>query len=161
MTPLELDAFLDECRTVVLCTIGPDGVPDPVPMWFVVRGHNLYMRTYAKSQKVRNLQRDPRVSVLAELGERYAQLRGVQFSGEVEIVTDVDLICEVFADLMVKYEGMDPQHRQGAAAGYRQKAAQMVALRLLPERTISWDHRKLAAAHAAGAADQGSTADTA
>ncbi len=148
MTEQEIDAFLTECRTVMLCTIGPDGVPDPVPMWFVQRPDGLLMRTYAKSQKVANLRRDPRVAVLAERGERYAELRGVQFSGTVEVSTEVDLICGVFADLMVKYEGMDPEHRTAAAEGYRPKAAQMVALRLVPQRIVSWDHRKLAAAHA-------------
>lgn len=147
MEPDELAGFLAECRTVILCTIGPDGVPDPVPMWFVQRPDGLAMRTYAKSQKVVNLRRDPRVAVLAERGERYAELRGVQFTGTVELSSDVDVICEVFADLLVKYEGMDPAHRAAAAAGYRGKAAQMVALRLIPTRTVSWDHRKLATAH--------------
>ena len=146
MNDEELSAFLAECRTVVLCTIGPDGVPDPVPMWFVERPDGLYMRTYAKSQKVVNLQRDPRVAVLAERGDRYAELRGVQYSGTVEVSDDVALICDVFADLLIKYEGMDPAHRADAAAGYRDKAAQMVALRLVPTTTVSWDHRKLAAA---------------
>lgn len=143
MSDAELADFLTECRTLILCTIGPDGVPDPVPMWFVQRPDGLYMRTYAKSQKVANLRRDPRASALAELGQRYAELRGVQFSGVVEISTDVDLISAVFADLMVRYEGMDPRHRAPAAAGYREKARQMVAMRLVPDRTVSWDHRKL------------------
>ena len=147
MSDQELAGFLQECRTVILCTIGPDGVPDPVPMWFVQRRDGLYMRTYAKSQKVANLRRDPRVSVLAETGDRYAELRGVQYSGTVEISIDVEVICEVFADLMVKYEGMNPAHRAAAATGYQQKAAQMVAMRLVPQTTLSWDHRKLAASH--------------
>lgn len=147
MTEDEIGAFLAQCRTVVLCTIGPDGVPDPVPMWFVTRPDGLYLRTYASSQKVANLRRDPRASLLAELGERYGELRGVQYTGTFEISDDVDLICEVFADLLVKYEGMDPAHRDAAAVGYRDKASRMVALRLVPQRTISWDHRKLAAAH--------------
>lgn len=148
MTDSELQAFLGECRTLILCTIGPDGVPDPVPMWFIARPDGLYMRTYAKSQKVANLRRDPRAAVLAERGDRYAELRGAQFSGTVEISSDVDLICGVFADLLVKYEGMDPQHRDSAASGYRGKARQMAALRLVPERIATWDHRKLGAAHA-------------
>jgi PPOX class probable F420-dependent enzyme len=147
MTDSEIEAFLAQCRTLILCTIGPDGVPDPVPMWFVPRADGLYMRTYAKSQKVANLRRDPRCSVLAELGDRYAELRGVQYTGTVDVSTDVDLICELFADLMVKYEQMDPAHRESASAGYRAKASQMVALRLVPQQIVSWDHRKLAAAH--------------
>lgn len=147
MSPEEISEFLHECRTLILCTIGPDGVPDPVPMWFVERDGGLLMRTYGKSQKVTNLRRDPRVSVLAETGDRYADLRGVQYTGEVSVSTDVDLICELFADLMIKYEGMDPQYRAATAAGYREKATSMVALTLIPSKTVSWDHRKLAAAH--------------
>jgi len=143
MGPGEISAFLSECRTLILCTIGPDGVPDPVPMWFTDRPDGLYLRTYAKSQKVVNLRRDPRVSVLAELGERYSELRGVQYTGTVEILSDVDVICSVFADFMVKYEGMDPVHRESAALGYREKASSMVALRIVAARTVSWDHRKL------------------
>jgi hypothetical protein len=85
--------------------------------------------------------------VLAERGERYTELRGVQFTGTVEVSSEIDVVCDVFADLLVKYEGMDPQHRAAAAVGYRAKAAHMVALRLVPSRTVSWDHRKLAAAH--------------
>lgn len=146
MNEQELSAFLAECRTVILCTIGPDGVPDPVPMWFIARPDGLYMRTYARSQKVVNLRRDPRVALLAERGERYAELRGVQYSGTLQIIEDVTVICDVFADLLIKYEGMDPDHRAAAAAGYREKAAHMVALRLVPEATVSWDHRKLAGA---------------
>ncbi len=148
MSEQELTGFLEECRTLTLCTIGPDGVPDPVPMWFVQRPDGIVMRTYAVSQKVVNLRRDPRASVLAELGDRYTELRGAQFTGTIDIIDEPDAICEVFADLMVKYEGMSPEHRTAAAAGYRDKAAQMVALRIVPHTTVTWDHRKLAAAHA-------------
>ena len=147
MTDDEVHAFLSDARTAILCTVGPDGVPDPVPMWFVLRDGEMWLRTYAKSQKVVNLQRDPRVSLLIETGERYAELRGVQLTGRLDVSHDEATICEVFADLMIKYEGMDPAHRAAAIEGYRPKAAQMVAMRLIPERTISWDHRKLAAAH--------------
>jgi len=143
MTDPEQEAFWDATRTVILCTIGPDGVPDPVPMWFVRRPEGLLMRTYAKSQKVTNLRRDPRVSVLAETGERYVELRGVQVTGTIELSTEPDLICDVFADLMIKYEGLDPAHRAAAVQGYRAKAGQMVAMRLMPQQIVSWDHRKL------------------
>ena len=72
LTPDEVAEFLGSARTMVLVTLGPDGVPDPVPMWFVTDDDGaVWMRTYAKSQKVRNLERDPRFSALVESGERY------------------------------------------------------------------------------------------
>jgi PPOX class probable F420-dependent enzyme len=142
----EIRAFITESRTVVLCTTGPDGVPDPVPMWYVVRDDVLWMRTYAKSQKVKNIMRDPRAALLIEAGERYVELRGVQLTGPLDIDHDVDRICTVFADLMIKYEGLDPQFVDDTIAAYRPTAAKQVALACrwnTPEwRVVSWDHRK-------------------
>jgi len=143
MSAEEIVQMLATARTAVLATIGPDGVPDPVPMWFVLRDGDLWMRTYAKSQKVTNLHRDPRVSVLIEDGDRYADLRGVQWSGRIELHEDVDLICDIVADLLVKYEGLDPADRRGVMEAYRPTAAKQVAMRLVVERTTSWDHGKI------------------
>lgn len=146
MDPDEVRAFITEARTVVLCTTGPDGLPDPVPMWFVVHDDVLWMRTYAKSQKVRNLQRAPHAALLIEAGERYQELRGVQFTGPVIVDHDVDRICTVFAELMVKYEGLDPQFIDDTITAYRPTAAKQVALGCpwssAQWRMVSWDHRK-------------------
>ena len=146
MTDAEVDDFLAGAGNVMLVTNGPDGYPDPVPMWFVRDETGVvWMRTYAASQKVRNLQRDPKCAILAEAGARYAELRGVQLTGEVELVTDVDRICDIVAQLMVKYEGLDPAHQEAAAQAYRPRAGKQVALRLADYRVVSWDHRKLGA----------------
>lgn len=145
LTGAEVDAFLRAGRTLVLVTLGPDGLPDPVPMWYVVDDDGaVWMRTYAASQKVRNLERDPRFSALVEDGERYAELRGVQLSGTVELVEDVERICEVFVGLMVKYEGLAAEHVESARAAYRERAPKQRALRLVVERVVSWDHGKQA-----------------
>jgi len=146
LTESEVDALLRAARTLVLVTNGPDGVPDPVPMWFVVdEGGTVWMRTYAKSQKVLNLERDPRFAVLVETGDRYVELRGAQLSGTVGFVDDVDTICEVFAGLMVKYEGLDPEQVDAVKAAYRSRAAKQRALRLDVTKVVSWDHGKQAA----------------
>lgn len=143
MSPAEVDSYLSQARTLILATIGPDGVPDPVGMWFVMRDGELWMRTYAKSQKVANVRRDPRVSALVEDGERYAELRGVQISGTLEISDDIDLICDIAAALLVKYEGLDPGDVPVVRDAYRPTAAKQAALRLVVERVVSWDHTKL------------------
>lgn len=139
----EIRAFLEDARTMILTTIGPDGVPDPVAMWFVLVDGEVWMRTYAKSQKVANVRRDPRVAVLVEDGQRYAELRGVQMSGRLELSDDIERICDIAAGLVVKYEGLDPQHLAAAREAYRPTAVKQVAMRLVPERIVSWDHAKL------------------
>lgn len=143
MTEDEVRAYLADARTMILSTIGPDGVPDPVAMWFVLRDGQIWMRTYAKSQKVANMRRDPRVATLVESGDRYAALKGVQISGRMEISDDIDIICDIAAALLVKYEGLDPQYVDATRQAYRPTAAKQVAMRLVPERTVSWDHAKL------------------
>ena len=132
--------MLAQARTAILVTIGPDGVPDPTAMWFVMDGDTMVMRTYAKSQKVRNLERDPRVAVLVEDGETYATLRGVQLTGRIELSRDADEVLDVVAGLARKYEGVE-QIDRAALANY---ASKQVAMRLAVERRVSWDHGKLA-----------------
>lgn len=143
MTTDEARAFLESARTMILTTIGPDGVPDPVAMWFVLRDGDVWMRTYAKSQKVANMRRDPRVATLVETGDRYAELRGVQISGRMELSEDIEVICDIAAALLVKYEGLDPEHVPATREAYRPTAVKQVAMRLIPERVVSWDHAKL------------------
>ena len=143
----EVDALVRDARTMVLVTNGPDGVPDPVPMWFVVGVDGaVLMRTYAASQKVRNLERDPRFAALVETGDRYVELRGAQLTGTVDVLDDVDLVCDVFAALMVKYEDLDPAHVDAVRTAYRPRAAKQRVLRLDVTTVVSWDHAKQAAA---------------
>lgn len=147
MTPAEVDAFVRERRICVLVTLGPDGLPDPVPMWFVVDDDGtVLMRTFAKSQKVVNLRRDPRMAALFEAGDRYAELRGVQLTGAVELVADADLVADTVTGLALKYEGLDPAHATAFRAAALTTAHKQVAMRLRVDRVVSWDHRKLQSA---------------
>jgi PPOX class probable F420-dependent enzyme len=139
LTADEQAAMLDAARTAILVTIGPDGVPDPTAMWFVVDHGQVVMRTYAKSQKVRNLERDSRVALLVEDGETYDALRGVQLTGRITCSRDVDEVLDVVSALARKYEGIETLDRDSM----REYAGKQVVLRLEVERRVSWDHAKL------------------
>jgi PPOX class probable F420-dependent enzyme len=139
LTSAEQAEMLDRSRTAILVTIGPDGVPDPTAMWFVVDGGQVVMRTYAKSQKVRNIERDPRVAVLIEDGQSYDALRGLQLTGRVELSRDVEEVLDVVAALARKYERVDALDRDAL----RDYAGKQAVLRLVVERRVSWDHGKL------------------
>lgn len=144
MSADEISAFLEQGGTVQVALYGPDGYPDITPMWYVIEGDMLWMRTYGKSQKVINARRDPRCCVLIETGDKYLELRGVQITGDLQISEDVERICWVAARLMVKYEGVDPEHIPALEAAYAERAPKQVALGLSLARIVSWDHRKLA-----------------
>ena len=145
MTEEEIAAYLKGARTIVLNSIGKDGVPHPAPMWFATKDDgSIVMTTFTKSQKIRNLQRDPRVSLLVEDGETYTELRGVVFYGRAELSQDVDAVVQVLRAIS--------RHGDGGAAdalseteqaGLRAQAAKRTAILVRPQRTVSWDHRKL------------------
>jgi PPOX class probable F420-dependent enzyme len=140
-TPEELAAFLDEERTVTCATIGRDGRPHLMPLWYVVRGDELWAWTYAKSQKVRNLERDPRCTLQVEAGERYEELRGVMIEAECELIRDPDEVARLGAELAARYGGASLTDDLGEAM--RAQAAKRVGLHFVASSLVSWDHRKL------------------
>ena len=86
LTPDEQRELFDSERVVQVATLGPRGWPHVMPLWYVVRDGaggepELWVWTYAKSQKIKNLERDPRATLLVETGTEYTELRGVQIDG--------------------------------------------------------------------------------
>jgi PPOX class probable F420-dependent enzyme len=141
MTPVELAAFMDEQRVVIAATNGARGWPHLMPLWFVMRDRDVWAWTFAKSQKVRNLERDPRATLQAEDGEQYHELRGVMIGADVTVHRDLDTVGEFGLRLFERYSGAGAQPQMLAAV--RQQAAKRVALQFTPVRTASFDHRKL------------------
>jgi PPOX class probable F420-dependent enzyme len=137
----EVQALLEEERTLTCATIGRDGWPHLMPLWYVVRDDECWAWTYAKSQKVRNLERDPRCTVQVEAGEQYAQLRGVMFKAVCELQRDVETVAALGAEIAERYGGAALGEDDRAAM--RRQAAKRVALRFVVRSTASWDHRKL------------------
>src|SRR5690349_23225231 len=97
LTPEEQAAFLREHRKGALATIGKDGFPHVVAMNFLAKDGAFYMTSYGKAQKVLNIRRDPKVALMAETGDNYAELRGVMVRGECEIIKEPDAVRGVFA----------------------------------------------------------------
>lgn len=143
MSEAERLALLERERIVVCSTLGPRGWPHSMPLWYVVRDGELWAWTYAKSQKVRNLERDPRATLLVEAGVEYTELQGVQIEAVTEIVTETDRVLEFARELTLRYsEGIESVSGD-AEAGLRAQAPKRVALRFEARRIASWDHRKL------------------
>ena len=142
MSVTELARFLDEERVLTCATLGPTGRPHLMPLWYVRDGPTLYAWTYGKSQKVRNLEREPRATVQIEAGrDRYGELRGVMLECDVAIERDPARVADVGGRLMARYAGAEPS--ADARERVRAQAAKRVVLRFTPTRVVSWDHRKL------------------
>jgi len=143
MSPEEQLELLGSERVVIVASNGQRGWPHSMPMWFTVREGEIWVWTYAKSQKVRNLERDPRATLLVETGTEYVELRGVQIEAQAELIRDPETVFEFGKELTVRYaEGIDSVEGDAAAA-LQAQAAKRVAIRFRPVRVATWDHRKL------------------
>ncbi len=136
----ETDAYIQAEKTLIMGTLNHDGWPHLVPMWFSVLDDSIHMHTYRNSQKVKNLERDPRGSVLVEDGEAYDKLRGVFMRGRFEIIDDQDLCYRVGVANAAKYGGISEEQ---AGDIVRMQVRKRVAVIFHPEKISSWDHRKL------------------
>lgn len=151
----EVSAFLAAERTVTCATVGPRGWPHLMPLWYVLRepspdgpGPRIWAWTYGVSQKVRNLERDPRASLQVEAGEQYQELRGVMLECDVVVHRDLETVSTLGAEILTRYaspRGQPPAEELPADARsmVAAQAAKRVGLEFIERRRTSWDHRKL------------------
>ena len=141
MSDEEIDAFLHGRHTMNVATINKDGTPHLVAMWygFFADGALGYW-TYGKSQKIVNLQRDPRTTCLVETGAEYAELKGVEIIGTGTVVTDRDAVMEIGKSVFERYTG---PWSDAAAPAVEQMGAKRFAVRIEVEKMVTWDHGKL------------------
>ena len=144
MTDEERMAFLRAEKTITIVSNGNDGHPHAMPMWFTVDDDGtVRMSTFRKSQKVKNIQRDPKVTLLVEAGEEYAELRGVHVTGQCEVVDDLRAVQDTLVDITGGEAAASQDARQAMYKVIEGTAAKRVLLRITPEKIVSWDHRKL------------------
>ncbi len=147
MSPAEVLEFLEAGRTLIVTTQGPDGWPHVAPMWYAVRDGKVVFRSFTKSQKIVNLQRDPRLTVLLETGNAYAELRGVMIKGTATLIEDPARVLEMYGELSGRYAfaGTEPVQLEGAALeeAFGCFASKNTGVIVEPKKVISWDHTKL------------------
>lgn len=135
--------LLQSERVAIVTSIGPRGWPHSMPMWFVLRDGVIRVWTYAKSQKVKNLERDPKATLLVETGEEYTELRGVMIESNAVIHRDPDVVFKFGKELTLRYSEGIESIEGDAATALQAQAAKRVVVSFPPERTATWDHRKL------------------
>jgi hypothetical protein len=158
MSPAEAEAFLADERTVTCATSGPRGWPHLMPLWYVLRESaagesspaqpRIWAWTYAASQKVRNLERDPRVTLQVEAGETYDQLRGVMLECETIIHREPESVAGVGREIFKRYAQPRGEAPVAELPGevlemVQKQAGKRVALEFAELGRVTWDHRKL------------------
>ena len=141
MSDAEVERLMDEERVVTVATMMPSGRPHLMPLCYVHEGTTVVAWTFAKSQKVKNLERDPRATLQIEAGDRYEHLRGAMLECDVTIERDLARVADIGVALIARYAGAAPTPE--ALSGVRRQASKRVGLRFTPTHVVSWDHRKL------------------
>jgi PPOX class probable F420-dependent enzyme len=140
MTEAEVEDYLSGRHTMNVASFNHDGTIHLVAMWYAVLDGDPVFWTFGKSQKIRNLQRDPRTTLLVETGEEYAELMGVELVGRSEVITDRAAINEIGEAVYVRYFGeINDEVRPFVHATGEKR----FGVRIAVDRVVSWDHRKL------------------
>jgi PPOX class probable F420-dependent enzyme len=140
LTDAEVEEFLHGRRTMNIATVAKDGRPHLVAMWYGFLEGAPAFETFAKSQKVLNLRRDPRITCLVEEGDAYEKLRGVELIGTGEIVEDEGRLLETAMSVVRRYHDIPEEHLEAAARALMHKR---VGVKVNVEKVVSWDHSKL------------------
>jgi len=138
LSPDEQTVFFREQRKAALATLDQQGFPHVVAMNYFAKDGAFYMTSYSKAQKVVNIRRNPKVALMIESGNAYAELRGVMVRGHCEIVEGADAVRTAFA-AMAEARGTTYSRPQGSV----DSAPKRVVLKIVPEKITSWDHSKL------------------
>ena len=141
MTEEEIDEFLHGWHTMSCATYNHDGTIHLVAMWYGFLEGAPALETKAKSQKVQNLRRDPRITCLVEEGDAYDQLRGVELVGTAEIVEDPERIFEMGISVVERTTGT--KYTEELRPAVEAMIHKRVGVKINVEKTVSWDHRKL------------------
>ena len=145
----EVARFLAGEMKVQVASIGADGAPHLTTLFYVLHEDRIAFWTYGSSQKVRNLERDPRITCLVETGTDYFELAGVSVQGSAEVVRDVERVREIGTKVVIAMAGGADLGQLGTDLVEKQ-LPKRVAVVVTPRRVASWDHSKMAGVPGSG-----------
>ena len=144
LSEVEITEYLSSSRTMILVSNGKDGHPHPMPMWFAVDIDNcIYMTTFRKSQKINNLRKDPRATLLIESGDEYEELKGLVVYTDVEFIEDVESIRHILEQITLQRSEIQKSDNKDISQGMLKTAEKRIGLKFTLTKILSWDHSKL------------------
>lgn len=142
MSEAETADFLAANMKVQVATVGADGTPHLTTLFYGLVDGQIAFWTYGASQKIKNLRRDPRISVLVEDGQEYAELRGVSITGTARLVEEYDEVRAIGSRVVEAMAGGEDLGDLGEQIVDGQ-ARKRVGVIVVPTKVASWDHRKM------------------
>lgn len=136
MSKEEVDAFLDsKPGWMMLTSQGRDGYPHTVPIGYFRDGDRIFMGCRDNTQKVKNIERNPKVSLVIEDGKTMSDLRGILFRGDASVVREDEERLKI-SRLAAKLRGAPEDEWPTTASGGA------VFIKVDSPRVTSWDYSK-------------------
>lgn len=141
MNDTEIDEFVEEQKSLQVGTLNSDGSIHLSTLWFAVVDQKIVFETYTSSQKIVNLKRDSRITVLLEDGLEYSNLRGVMIRGTSLLTEESAEVERIAREVIKRNQPEVPEEMLDDAAA--SLALKRTVVAIVPEKTVSWDHRKI------------------
>ena len=141
MSDAEIDEFIEEQKSLQVGTLNGDGSIHLSTLWFAVVDQKIVFETYTSSQKILNLKRDSRITVLLEDGLEYNNLRGVMIKGIALLTAESAEVEKIAREVIKRNQPEVPEEMLDDAAA--SLARKRTVVTIVPEKTVSWDHGKI------------------
>jgi len=141
MSDEEIGKFIEEQKSLQVATLNSDGSVHLSTLWFAVVDEMIAFETYTSSQKIVNLKRDPRITVLLEDGLAYNNLRGVMIKGTSLLNAEPPEVQRIARSVIKRNQPEIPEELLDDAAA--SLAVKRTVVTVVPEKVLSWDHGKL------------------
>ena len=144
MSKEEISTFLNDQLSIQVGTVNKDGTPHLTTLWYTTDSDSIIFHTYTKSQKILNLTRDNRATILTESGDNYSNLKGVMAYSQANMIhgtSNQKKVLEIIEKVSVKYN--DGSVSKDYLEAMENQAKKRSAVILNPIEYISWNHSKL------------------
>ena len=140
----EISQYLIKSRTMILVSNGKDGYPHPMPMWYAIDDKKcIYMTTFRKSQKIKNLRKNPKAALLIESGDAYQELKSLIVYTDVELIEEVAEIRDILEQIALQRGDMQDIANEDIREGMLKTSEKRIGMKFTPRKFVSWDHSKL------------------
>jgi len=135
LTDKEIDDFLKEAPTAIICSINKDGTIHGVPVWFKYESGQFIITTPEKSKKARNIAKNSNVTLIIYIES--PDIRGVIVYGKGEV--DLKAWGPEAISMLEKYMSREESEKWWQILN---EHAKWVKITVKPDRMASFDYTK-------------------
>lgn len=142
LTEEQIDAFLDNVVLARLATAVPSREdpslfqPHNVPVWYLWDGQSLYISAFQSTRKLKEVRRNPFISVLVDVMDAIDGATAVLMEGKSELILEPEMVQEMSRAIYTRYMG-----EEGVKAEAPQSwivDPENAIIRLIPSRIYTW-----------------------